>query len=62
MGNKVGLRVDSERNLYVEALVYEIKGKKVNISSKSKYFTFMYIFFIYIIIVCSQYYLYIIYR
>ena len=46
MGNKVGLRVDSDRNLYVEALVYEIKGKKVNISSKSKYFTFMYIKFI----------------
>ena len=43
MGNKVGLRVDSDRNLYVEALVYEIKGKKVNISSKSKYVTFMYI-------------------
>ena len=29
MGNKVGLRVDSERNLFVEALVYEIKGKRV---------------------------------
>ena len=44
MGNKVGLRVDSDRNLYVEALVYEIKGKKVNISSKCQYFTLRYIY------------------
>ena len=29
MGNKVGLRIDSERNLFVEALVYEIKGRRM---------------------------------
>ena len=30
VGNKVGLRIDPERNLFVEALVYEIKGKRVS--------------------------------
>ena len=35
MGNKVGLRIDSERNLFVEALVYEIKGRKVRINLRS---------------------------
>ena len=29
VGNKVGLRIDPEQNLFVEALVYEIKGRRM---------------------------------